>query len=152
MATQKGVNRTLADTAGPISPIPRGMQNGTVHGMFDMMEATADAAGEIYQMGGLLPAGAVMIGIFLSCEDLTADGGTLSIGDTADPNRYANALDVGTAALSGPNVMIVPDSTTATTTGMGYVIGTATGDNQIEILTATGAIDSTIAITVLYLI
>ena len=151
MATQYGINATLALTGGPVSMIPRAMQNGVVYGMFDMIETTADAAGEIYVMGGKLPKGAVVIGIFLSCDDLTADGATFDVGDAADDNRYIDNLDL-TNARTGANVIIAPDSVTTQTTGMGYVIGTADTDDQIIITTATGATNGTLAITVLYLL
>jgi hypothetical protein len=149
MSTLYGVNRTLANTGGPTSMIPRAMQNGSVHCIFDSYEASGTSATDVVHMGAVLPDGAVVIGFILSTDDL-GTGNTIDIGDTADDDRYASAINTASAAVSGSGAIIVANSTTTQTTGMGYVVGTASGDNQIMITLNSAACTGTICLTILY--
>lgn len=103
----------------------------------DSYEAAALAAGQIIQIAEL-PVGAVVHGIILAFDALGA--ATVNVGDSADDNRYLNAIDVSAAGYVVGGLV----------DGLQYVIGTNTDDDEIIITTAAAAITGTIKAAILY--
>jgi hypothetical protein len=89
-----------------------------------------------------LPAGAIVHGIIAAWADVGAATATIDIGDSADPDRYATALDIATAG----------NSTGINVGGAQYAIGTNTGDTEILITINVADIDAVgdIKVAVLY--
>lgn len=142
MADYYGVNATKALDPTSANITAGGLLGGRVKCMIDTYEAAAVAAGSTIAMGKALPVGAVILGIDVSCDDLSDAGATIDIGDASDDDRYMSAVDVATA---GHYDAILPD-------GMGYTIGTATDadDTQILVLVNTAAITGTLKVCVYY--
>lgn len=139
MSAVKGVNKTLVD-AGGVAKIAQGNTDARVKVMFDTYEASALATSSTISMGSTLPTGAVIIGMKLAYDALSTV--TLSVGDSADADRYIDDFD--SANTAGNTDAILVD-------GLGYVVGTASGDNQI-LITTTGvsAATGTIKLAVFY--
>lgn len=127
MATVYGVNATKAATPTPANDIAAGQQLANVRVVYDLYEAAALAAGSDIRLGGTIPAGHRIIGMKL-LTDALGSSTTLSIGDSADADRYLAATDTS-SAVNNDSILIG---------GAGYVIGTATGDNAV-IAHLTGA-------------
>lgn len=138
MSAVKGVNRTLMDTPTPVNRLNPGLFDGRVKAIHDYYEASSLAAASTIDVGGLVPDGSYIVGIFLSYDALGA--ATVDVGDDSDPNRYIDAQSVASA---GSTFECLPD-------GHGYRIGTNTDDNQLVITTASAAITGTISITIFY--
>lgn len=129
MATVKGANKTLVD-AGGIATIENGVINGRVKLYYDSYTAVGDeASGTIIKMGAAIPAGAKVIGALLVCDDI-GSGITLSLGDGNSSARYYSAVDGHNTR--GFNTPLVG--------GVGYEVGAASGDDQIQVLTAGGTL------------
>lgn len=81
MAILKGVNKTKID-AKPAALAENGQQGGVVKSMFDTYEITADTTGgtDTLEMCGLIPAGARIVDVIVTFDDLDGSGGTLDIG------------------------------------------------------------------------
>jgi hypothetical protein len=139
MATVNGVNYTKY-LANEGNWIDQGKVKDFIHVDSDTYEASALAQGSTIAMGTQLPAGAIIHGITLAFDDL-GTGVTIDVGDSNDADRYKDGVDVSTAAGSDTGVLV---------DGLGYVIGTNTGDNIILVtivgatgVTATGTIKLT---------
>lgn len=111
-----------------------GVIDGRVKCMIDTYTAAGtEVAGKVIAMGKALPAGANVIGIFLSTSASTG-GLTISVGDYANTTRYASAVAFATA-----NTMVIAP-------GNAYIIGTTTWtttytfDNQIILTTGTSTL------------
>ena len=132
-----GVNYTLASATATGDKVARAEQNGDLRVMYDTY-ASGGAADTVVYLGDKLPKGAVVIAIYLVCNYADASL-TLDIGDAADIDRYVDGLDAS-SAINGLQTVL--------TGGVGYTIGTATGDDQIQIklLGATASGDIQIAV------
>lgn len=141
MAAVKGVNITKWDAgAQGDNDIDQGLIKTNEKVWYDEYEASALAIASTIDIAEL-PTGAKVMGIDLYCDSLGASS-TLDIGDSNDTDRYTTAaLAVGTTA--GKYSADAAD-------GIGYVIGTNSGDNRIQILTAGAAITGTIKSVVRY--
>lgn len=145
MATVYGTNSTLALTDGGIGTgnlIARGQQNAIVQCMADTYEAAALATDSTIYMGQTLPTGARVVGFTLAYDALKTV--SLSVGDAATSGgaRYLASFD--SANTAGIKNEILVD-------GLNYVIGTASGDNQIVIkTTGVSAATGTIKLVVFY--
>jgi hypothetical protein len=120
MATVYGVNATKALTPTPANDIAAGQQLANKRVVYDSYEFSSTAAGTDVYVGAELPAGHRVVGMKLNTDALGGST-TISVGDTASAARYLAATDTSSAVN---NDSIVID-------GMGYVIGTATGDEQL---------------------
>lgn len=140
MAAVKGVNATIY-TAGGESQIAAGYTDARVKAYYDTyVPLGTEAAGSTINVGPVLPAGAKILGVTIS--NLTQDAAvTLSVGDSNDPDRYITAY-AADSVLYSDNLRQI---------GMGYVIGTNSGDTQVQILTAgaTLGINDSISIVIL---
>lgn len=106
MATLKGVNKTKID-AKPAALAENGQQGGFVKTMFDTYELTADTTGgtDTLEMCGKIPAGARIVDVILTFDDLDGSGGTLDVGwkagdgavETADADGFFANADVTSA-------------------------------------------------------
>ena len=134
----KGVNYTKYD-AEQGNWVEQGKIFSDLKVCSDTYEASAVDANSTIKMANL-PNGAVIHGMTLAFDDL-GTGCTLSVGDSTTANRYFSAVDVASAA--GATSAILVD-------GLGYVIGTNAGDNDIIITTAGAAITGTVKLTVFY--
>lgn len=130
MATVKGTNQTAIDTGGLAQKLDNGLKDARIKVAHDTYTAVGDeAAATVIKMGGALPAGAKIVGIGLACNDI-GSGVTLSVGDSNSATRYYNAVDGHNTR--GFNTILVG--------GMGYEIGTVSGDEQILITTASATL------------
>lgn len=126
MATVKGVNQTKIDNGGIDNKLDNGLVNARVKVYHDSYVAVGDeTAGTVIKMCGAIPAGSKVVGIALGCNDI-GSGATLSVGDSNSATRYYNAVD-------GHNTK---KFNAIERSGMGYEIGTVSGDSQILITTA----------------
>ncbi len=129
--TVKGTNKTLIDAGGLTSQLAAGLQDGRVKCAIDQYVADGtEEATTIIEMFGDLPAGAKVIQIQLRI-DTTESSFTVSVGDTETATRYIS----GSADLDTADDIL-------TLAGKGYVIGSATADSQIEILTGGATLTS----------
>jgi hypothetical protein len=147
MATVYGVNRTIYNDPTQSAVIDAAKNHGTVHYMYDEYEAAALAGSDVIQVGDVLPDGAVVLDIQIDFDDLGA-GLTLDVGDSNDVDRYLDGVDTATAA--GKVSMRTASATIAPITGMGYVVGTNSGDNQIQLTNLGGAATGTIKVNIIY--
>lgn len=143
MATVYGVNKTKLNEAIGSNVIETGTNNAKVGYIYDEYEAAALAAADVIQVGDLLPNGARIVNINVAFDDL-GTGATIDVGDLADDDRYASAIDVATAAGEW---QLAENFTAA---NLGYRVGTATNDNQIAITVNTSAATGTIKIAIVY--
>lgn len=142
MATLYGVNYTKYLTGPTEANIQaRGMVSGNLSFIRDTYEASGTTAGDVVYLGHKLNAGDRVLGFIMSTDDL-GTGVTIDIGDTHDDNRYADGIDVATAAVSG-SVAILVD-------GMDYVVGTNSGDDILTIKLQDAAATGTVKILILY--
>jgi hypothetical protein len=138
MAEFEGVNVTKFDAGtSDTTWIDQGLIKSSIRVWSDVYEATGEVAGTTLVIA-VLPAGAIVHGISIQFDALGA--ATVDVGDSDDPNRYKNAVDVSSA---GSDESILPD-------GAQYVIGSNAGDDRILITTASAAINNTIKSAVFY--
>jgi len=140
MSAVKGVTKTKID-AGTLENLDAiGTYNAEVLCMRDTYEAAALATASTIKMGGEIPKGARIQEVVVGFDTLSGDT-TFDVGDSADANRYQDAVD---ASSTGFQRIEAVD-------GMDYVVGTASGDNQIVItITGTSAATGTIKVAVFY--
>ncbi len=142
MSAVKGVNQTKIETPTPANRLAKGLFDGRLKVTTDIYEAAALASGSTIKVGGLLPKGARIKEIVLHTDNLQ-NNTTLAVGDSDTADRYIAATDHGAAAL-------ITRILAAQIAGRDYVIGTATGDNQIVITTGSGEATGTIKIDIIY--
>ena len=143
MSTVYGVNKTKSLTPHGSNVLERGIFGGNVHVMIDQYECAALAAGSTIHVGQTLPAGARILEVIISSDNL-ANNTTLAVGDAEDTDRYITAIDHGAAAVT---------TRLNAVNGLGYVVDmttAATPDNQILITTAAGEATGTINIVIIY--
>ena len=140
MTAVKGVNVTRFDAGGQgDNDIDKGLINSDVEIWTDSYEAAALASGSTIDMAKL-PAGAKVHKVEMTTDAL-GDTTTVDIGDSDDPNRYsASAFNTSAAAR---HVSDTPD-------GAGYVIGTNTGDETLQLTSHVAAITGTIKTAVYF--
>jgi len=141
MSDVKGVNRTKMDSATPDDRLTGGEFDGRVKVSIDSYEAATLVSGSTIEIGGTLPEGAKVLEVVIQADAL---GGsvTLAVGDSDTAARYISA----TAMNTGDKVLRIN-----AIGGRNYVIGTASGDNQVLITvggaSATGSIKTQIFYT-----
>lgn len=125
MATYKGLVATAVASGGLSNKVLKGLIDGRVKCMLDTLTlAGTELSGSLLYMGSLLPAGANVIAIILSVSTVQTSL-TFTLGDVASATRYI------AAANSGLQTALLP----VVASGINYVVGTATNDNQIMITT-----------------
>lgn len=140
MSAVSGVQQTKIDAGGLSNMHAEGVRDGRVKVIVDSYEAAALATSSTIKMGGVLPAGARILGFTLAYDNISTV--SLSVGDSASAARYLASFD--TAATAGIKNEILVD-------GLDYVVGTASGDNQIIIsTTGVSAATGTIKLAVFY--
>lgn len=141
MATVYGVNRTKFNDPYPANIVDGAVSGGVVKYFYDEYEASSLAADDVIQFGPKLPAGAVILDITVDFDDL-GTGTTLDIGDSHTVDRYLDGVDTATAA--GKSSIRTSTATIGDINAVGYVIGTNSGDDQLQAKnlgsTATGTI------------
>lgn len=135
-----GVNATIIASLTPATILDAGDCAGKVRVFQDTYEASALASGSTITMGPTLPAGAKIVNVIVSSDNL-GNNTTLAVGDSDDTDRYITATDHGAA---------VATTALKAVDGLGYEIGTNDGDDQILITTAAGAGTGTITLVVFY--
>lgn len=143
MTTLYGVNYTKYNT-GPTQDniVGRGVNGGNVKCLIDTYETAATSAADVVYMAKPLIAGDIVIGFFLSSDNVGATG-TVDIGTLYNDDEFASAIDVSGQVVNG-NTSILVD-------GMGYVIGTSTNDEIITLTLNTAAMTGTIKLVLLYI-
>ena len=138
MSAVIGVNATKIAAGGISNQLAKGTYDARVKCIVDSYEAAALASNSTITVGGTLPAGARVQDVVITFDAL-ADV-TLLVGDSADPNRY---IDESAATAKQMHTEFAD--------GVDYVVGTASGDNQV-IITNTGvsAATGTIKIAIYY--
>jgi hypothetical protein len=141
MAAVKGVNATLIATGGE-SKILQGMVDSKIKCFVDTYEAAALATSSTIAMGPTLPTGARVISYQLAFDALSTV--SLSLGDSNSAVRYLASVDTANTAGIKNDILI---------DGLNYIIGTASGDNQILVsTTGVSAATGTIKLAVFYVI
>lgn len=124
--TVKGTVATAIAAQGAANWVLQGLIDARVKVMLDTYVPDAsEASGSKILMGQILPAGANVLGFLLSSD--ANSGASVQIGDGASSSRYTAAISIGSAQAT----FQVPVIASA-----GYIIGTNTGDNQIQLLTS----------------
>ena len=138
MSAVVGDIATLCAAGGLANKSLNGNIDGRVKVSFDTYTCASLAQGSTIKMCQVLPTGAKIVNIKVQNAAL---GGsvTFSVGDSNTAARYISAADGNSAA-----------AWKEATAGMGYVIGTASGDNQILITTAGATATGLITIEVTY--
>ena len=142
MATVYGVNRTKMLTPIGSNILDQGVNKGNVCFMYDTYEASAAAADTVIEVCDKLPDGAVVTKIDILTDDL-GTGVTIDVGDQATADRYADGIDVASAAAD----TIFPTITEIA--GYGYQAIAGTSD-QLQIKILGSAATGTIKIGVMY--
>jgi len=133
MAAVKGVNVTLHDAGGQgDNAIENGEVNIQLEVWNDEYEASALASGSTIDIAKL-PAGAKVQSVEVYHDALGSSH--LDIGDSNDTDRYTLAAVSVSAARSFKS---------DTADGKNYEVGTASGDDVIQLLTSGAAITGTI--------
>lgn len=139
MAAVKGVNVTKYDAGGQgDNSVDQGLIHTQPEVWTDTYEASGLVAGSTIDVA-VLPANSKVLLVEVYFDALGGSS-TLQLGDTDDPNRYIVAASSATAGKLESNLV----------NGKNYVIGTATGDEIVQILTAGATINGTIKTTILY--
>ena len=130
----KGVQKTLID-AGSLAS--RGYVSGKMVCYSDSVTFDGGDAGSTGTVCGTLPTGMIVTGLSVSFAALGSSV-TLDIGDSADDNRYADGISAASAGSSDGVILA----------GMHYVIGTASGDNQLVIKAQDAAATGQVKVTI----
>ena len=139
MATVKGTNKTLIDAKGSGgNVVPRGEFAGTLKCCYDTYTFTADASGEVVEVA-TPPKGSKIMGVQLTFANL-GTGCTLAVGDINTTALYIAATSAAAAGSTQIN----------TVAGIGYVIGTTPGDDEILVTVAGSAVDGIIETLIYY--
>ncbi len=136
MATVYGVNATKYQDPKPDNIVDASQVHGSVRFFYDEYTAAALPDGDVIKVGPVLPAGAMVLNIVVQHADL-GTGLTMDIGDSHDVDRYLDGIDTATAAAKSS--MDTSSVTLGPIGGRGYVIGTNSGDNQIQLTNIGGA-------------
>lgn len=141
MSAVYGVNRTLGRASTPDAKIAPGKNQGKLVAYYETYEASALASGStITCFGGSLPAGLVVLGVYLMTDAL-GTGTTVSVGDANTAALYMAAQTCTSAISKGPESMTID--------GCGYVIGTNSGDADILLTTAANSATGTIKLVLI---
>lgn len=143
MATVYAVNKTKLREAIGSNVIDSGENKAVKFYMYDTYEAAAVSADDIIEVCDKLPAGAMVTRIELITDDL-GSGVTADVGDGDTVDRYIDGADVATAAA----LALFPSA--AEIDNLGYKVGQATGDDQLQIKILGAAATGTIKIMVEY--
>jgi len=141
MSEVLGVQATKIAAGGIANQCAEGVQDARLKCIVDSYEASALATNSTITMGGELPAGARIQEIILSFDSTLNANNTLEVGDSNDADRYASVA--GSGAVVFQRLEMVD--------GQDYVIGTASGDNQVVIhTTGASAATGTIKLAIFY--
>jgi len=130
MATQKGVNRTKADTPTSDNVLAPGTLGGRVRVMQDAYTFASEAVNDTILLFEDLKAGAIIQDIVVDLVT-TTNAVILDVGDSADPDRYINGLTA--TSIASNRGQVTAAGGLFQSTGVQYAIGTATGDDKIII-------------------
>lgn len=144
MATVKGVNRTKYDTPTPDNFVHGRNTGANLLVEYDTYELASLSANDVIELGNTLPDGALIVDIIVH-HDALGTSTSLDIGDTNDVDRYLDGIDTTSAG----SVSVADESDTAFT-GVGYVVGTNSGDDQITAKLLGAAGTGTVHIYILY--
>ena len=141
MATYKGVNQTAIDAGGLSNQLAAGLRDGRVKVCHDYYTVLGtEAAGSVIEFGGDLPAGAKILQVSIT-SSVAQSSLTVSVGTTYDTDAFAVA----------GNTTLQAALTTLTANGLGYVVGTAATDSQLQMTTAGATASAgTLYFTILY--
>lgn len=142
MATVKGVNRTIADATDWDHTLKPGKFGGKLHVMVDTYEASALPSGDVIELGGDLPIGALVLDVIVK-HDALGTGVTLAVGDAEDTDRYIAATAAATAgalrATLADGAEYEVDNTTP-----------STPDTQVLVTTGGASATGTIKLVLFY--
>lgn len=139
-----GVQATKHVAGGPANTVAAGMADSPVLTMLDTYVAASFAVNGTLMMGKSLPAGAKIVDIIITMDDLGTNT-DIEVGDSDDSNRYIDAIDTDGAETKKSL------STDGNIAGKQYVVGTNDGDDVILLTNAgTGAATGDIVIMVFY--
>lgn len=147
MATQKGVNRTKADSPSSDNILAPGTLGGRVRVMQDNFTFAGESAGEIIELFQDLKAGATILDLIIHNADL-GTGTLLDIGDSNDVDRYIDGYDADANLTNRGGATAVTGQFQVA--GNQYIIGTNTGDTQIIITTSVATATGLVTVTLLY--
>jgi len=135
MSAVKGVNVTKYDAGGQgDNAVDQGLVNARPEVWTDTYEAAALTAASTIDVAKL-PAGAKVHSVEMFFDALGASS-TIAIGDSDSTARYLAATSTAAAGSAKSNKV----------DGVGYEVGTADGDDVIQLLTAGASITGTIKV------
>ena len=136
MASVKGVNFTKR-TAEPVEKVIASQSHGRLRVQYDSYEASSLASGSDISVAKL-PAGAIVYDIVVHFDALGS--ATISVGDSADADRYITATSVSSAGQMAMSQEGAID-------GFGYE---NTAETDILLTTGSAAISGTVKCAVFY--
>jgi hypothetical protein len=136
MASVKGVNFTKR-TAEPVEKVIASQSHGRLRVQYDSYEASSLASGSDISVAKL-PAGAIVYDIVVHFDALGS--ATISVGDSADADRYITATSVSSAGQMSMSQEGAID-------GVGYE---NTAETDVLLTTGGASISGTIKTTVIY--
>ena len=136
MASVKGVNFTKS-TAEPVEKVIASQSHGRLRVQYDSYEASSLASGSDISVAKL-PAGAIVYDIVVQFDALGS--ATISVGDSADADRYITATSVSSAGQMSMSQEGAID-------GFGYE---NTAETDILLTTGSAAITGTVKCAVFY--
>ena len=139
MATQNGINYAKGVNPTSDNVVPAGTIGGRERVHTENFTFAGEAAGEVIRLGRKMRKGAIITGIEVQNAALGA-GVTYRIGDSNDDDRYKTDIAAATAAVN----------TALNIAGLHYVVGTNSGDDIIQLLTAGGAATGLVKVTIRY--
>ena len=139
MSIVKGVNATKIATGGLSNQLAHGTYDARLKCITDSYEAAALATGSWILIGNTVPTGARIQEVILAYDALATC--VIAVGDSASYARYIAFTSANAAGLTR----------LATCDGLDYVVGTASGDNQILVHNSgVSAATGTIKVAVFY--
>jgi hypothetical protein len=136
MASVKGVNFTKR-TAEPVEKVIASQSHGRLRVQYDSYEASSLASGSDISVAKL-PAGAIVYDIVVHFDALGS--ATISVGDSADADRYITATSVSSAGQMSMSQEGAID-------GFGYE---NTAETDILLTTGSASICGTVKCAVFY--
>jgi len=148
MAQVKADNRTKADSPSSDNILAGGTLGGRVRVMQETYTFASEAVNDTILLFQDLKAGATIQDLVVDLVT-TTNAVILDIGDSADVDRYINGLTA--TSIASNRGQVTAAGGLFQSTGVQYVVGTATGDDKI-IITVLGAIptDGSIKLSLYY--
>ncbi len=141
MSTVYGINQTKLEAGGMSNQCAKGTLDGRLKVRIDQYEAAALVSGDIIEVCGQLPVGAIIHDVVVWTDACGANTAML-VGDSIDNDRYITSTAINTANLKTSLNAIG---------GNYYTITNSSGDGQLQItMVGPSSATGTINVAVIY--